>query len=154
MAARGLDCDWLADADGRLVLWRTSGNDAQSWWPVCLLARSLLTDVGFSLRLDPFPRNSNWNNCCCRRWLCALLGCTGALDWRGQIHHQSYRYNQQLRCFPVNSAINRPAVDRPPHLHEHPRLEAREARSKHIYHYENRCPRGFDSARIVCGLEI
>ena len=52
LVACGLDCDRCADVNGRAFLRRARGDDAESRRAICLLARSVLAALGFSLRLD------------------------------------------------------------------------------------------------------
>src|SRR5205085_7995830 len=48
--------------NGRTILRGTGGDDAEGWRPICLLAGSVLAALGFSLRLDALPRDSDGND--------------------------------------------------------------------------------------------
>ena len=57
-----LDHHWLADSDGGALLRRVGRNDAEGRRAICLFARSFLAAVGFPLRLDIVPRDSDRND--------------------------------------------------------------------------------------------
>src|SRR2546423_14840991 len=59
MAVSRLDHHRLADSDCGALLRRIGGDDAEGWRAICLLARSFLATLGFSLRLDTFSRDSD-----------------------------------------------------------------------------------------------
>ena len=109
-----------ADLDGRALLRRAGGDDAEGRRPIRLSARSVLAALGISLRLDVVSRHSNRNHRGGRGRFRALHRRARAVGFGVELSDRADSF-RQLRVFAFNRAIRRPADDRAADVHEHAR---------------------------------
>ena len=110
--------------------------------------------MGFSLRLDALPRDSNRNDRCGRGWIRSLFGRSRSGSRRRQILDRSQTCLWQLRDLAFDSAVGWRAFNRAADVHEHARIEAGQTRSEYFHDREAGSVVWSDCAGNFRGVEL
>src|SRR5260221_11921138 len=131
--AAHLDSYGTAHGVGGAFLRRTGCAFSSRWRTVRVFARSLLSAVGISVRLDAVPGNSNghYRRGCC--WFRALPRRSVSIDLAYGLDHSASGAFLEVRDKPVRAATRRHIDDCVSHVSEYAGRARRQAHPKHFH---------------------